>query len=163
MLDQRLKRAVLEITPSPPQRASLSSGRSALKARGGHEAARVPDICRGRGGHVAARGMGAADRDAGDRFSRQRIARSYAENLRAFRKGLSETGYVEGRNVVIEYRWGDEQNERLPALAGDVDVKRGVSVIVDCVGISRRRRRRRQSRSSSMLVSIRFSLDLSPA
>ena len=56
------------------------------------------------------------------------------ERLRAFRQGLKETGYVEGENIAIDYRWA-EQMERLPELAAQL-VRRQVAVIVTAGGIA---------------------------
>ena len=52
-----------------------------------------------------------------------------AEALRGLREGLKESGYSEGQNVAIEYRWAENQLDRLPILAGEL-ARRPVSVIV---------------------------------
>src|SRR6266480_4820601 len=51
------------------------------------------------------------------------------EYVAAFHKGLASTGFVEGRNVAIEYLWAEGHNDRLPALAAEF-VRRGVAIIV---------------------------------
>jgi putative ABC transport system substrate-binding protein len=60
-------------------------------------------------------------------------AAQFPQLLAGFHKGLSETGYSEGRNVAFEYRYADGQYDRLPALAADL-VNRRVSVIVATAG-----------------------------
>jgi putative ABC transport system substrate-binding protein len=67
-------------------------------------------------------------------FLEIRSPETIVERLRAFRQGLKETGYVEGENITIDYRWA-EQMERLPDLAAQL-VRRQVAVIVTAGGFA---------------------------
>ena len=61
---------------------------------------------------MAGRGTGAAVGDAEIGLSAARAPETEMPLLAAFRRGLNETGYVEGKNVAIEYRWGGSQVDR---------------------------------------------------
>ena len=76
---------------------------------------------------MAARGAGAAG-DAGDGFLGSQLPDAVTDRLRGFRQGLKNTGYVEGENVAIVYRFAENQDDRLPALAAEL-VSRRVAVI----------------------------------
>ena len=67
-------------------------------------------------------------------FLNPNLADGHTERLRGLREGLKEAGFVEGENVAIEFRWGDGQFDRLPAMAADL-VQLGVAVIVATGGI----------------------------
>ena len=62
-------------------------------------------------------------------FLRTAAAATSTHLIGAFRQGLAETGFVEGQNVAVEYRFSDDQHDRLPAMAADL-VRRRVAVIV---------------------------------
>src|SRR5262249_47155391 len=62
-------------------------------------------------------------------FLRSTPATGFAYIVDPFRQGLNDTGFVEGKNVAIEYRWADNQEDRLPGLAADL-LRRQVTAIV---------------------------------
>jgi putative tryptophan/tyrosine transport system substrate-binding protein len=77
---------------------------------------------------MAARGTSTAVRDAVVGFLNGSSLDGYRPMVTAFRQGLQESGYIEGRNVSIEYRWAEAQIDRLPGMAAEL-VHRQVAVI----------------------------------
>ena len=97
-------------------------------------------------------------------FLNSSSADEYAPFLAAFRSGLNEAGFIEGRNVAIEYRWADARYDRLPALAAEL-VRVPVAALV-ATGIPPRLRPRprpRRFRSFSTRAATRSGLALSRA
>jgi putative ABC transport system substrate-binding protein len=78
---------------------------------------------------LAARGAGAAGGNARDWISVWRVVVSDAPRVAAVQRGLAESGYVVGRNASAEYRWAEDQNDRLRTLAIDL-AQYPVTVIV---------------------------------
>lgn len=72
----------------------------------------VCDKCR-------AANLGAAGTDAAPGISKQHVGQCFVELVAALRQGLAEGGYTEGLNIAVEYRWAENRDERLPALAAD--------------------------------------------
>src|SRR6516165_10519046 len=77
-------------------------------------------------------------------------------SVAAFRKGLGETGYVEGQNVAVEYHWIEGQLDRLPALMADL-VPRRVAVIVTVGGSIAR-----AAKAATATIPIIFGIGLNP-
>jgi putative tryptophan/tyrosine transport system substrate-binding protein len=68
-------------------------------------------------------------------FIDSRFPEAVVDRLRSFRQGLKDSGYTEGENVAIEYRWAENRMDRLPELAADL-VRRRVSVVVASGGMA---------------------------
>src|SRR5215468_10756320 len=85
-------------------------------------------------------------------FLRSTPATGFAYIVDPFRQGLNDAGFVEGKNVAIEYRWADNQRDRLPALAADLMRRQAAAIVgagVPAAQAGKPQPRRRRLYSSS--------------
>jgi putative tryptophan/tyrosine transport system substrate-binding protein len=68
-------------------------------------------------------------------FLRSTAAASSAHLVKAFRQGLAEAGFVEGQNVTIDYRWADDQDDRLAALTADLVRRQAAVIVTNSIGV----------------------------
>jgi putative ABC transport system substrate-binding protein len=68
-------------------------------------------------------------------FLRSTAAASSAHLVEAFRRGLAEAGFVEGQNVTIDYRWADDQDDRLAALTADLVRRQAAVIVTNSIGV----------------------------
>jgi putative tryptophan/tyrosine transport system substrate-binding protein len=122
----------------------------------GNEATPFHIGARVRRGRVAARGARAAGGDAGDRLLGSASSLRSRDLVAAFQRGLQTSGYNEGQNVHIEYRWAEGKQEQMPALTADL-VRRRVSVIVAAGGTAAR-----AAKAATTVIPIIFWLEGDP-
>ena len=82
-------------------------------------------------------------------FLHSTSADAWAPFVAAFRVGLKEAGYIEGRDILIEYRWGEDQPDRLSDLAADLVSRRVALIVSNTREVSPRKPQRRRFRSCS--------------
>jgi putative tryptophan/tyrosine transport system substrate-binding protein len=88
-------------------------------------------------------------------FLNSASATTFAPFATAFRQGLAETGHADGRSVVIEYRWADEQYDRLPALAADLVRGRARAIAANQIAVE-------AARAATTTIPIVFTTALDP-
>jgi hypothetical protein len=108
-------------SPATPRRR-IRRGSPAMRwrRRSSDDPSRVHHAARRRGGGVAAGSARAAAGDAGGGFLSSRSPGESAGVVAAFRQGLGETGFAEGQNLAIAFRWAEGHYDRLPALAAEL-------------------------------------------
>jgi ABC-type uncharacterized transport system substrate-binding protein len=75
-------------------------------------------------------------------FLRSSSAANSAQFVGAFQRGLGEAGFVEGRNVAIDYRWTEDQPDRLPAIAAELVQRRAAVIVATGIAMPASKRRR---------------------
>src|SRR6201987_2257183 len=68
-------------------------------------------------------------------FLNSASAKNYGLMAVAFKQGLEEAGYLDGRNVIIEYRWAEDREDRLPGLSADLVTRRGAAIFANAPAI----------------------------